>query len=101
MKQKKRRKYLERMTGSMATALEMPESALSDVPTTTICSNTEVTVEGCRGILAYTDTEVCLATGRTDIRILGSELRLKCMTDTGTMVTGTILSVEFLSGMGE
>ena len=54
-------------------------------------------VEGCRGILEYEEGVIRLNTTSGIVRFMGRDLTMNCLTEDSAVVTGFILSVEFLS----
>ena len=71
-------------------ALELPPGALSNSARLELCGNRRVVIEGCRGIQAYEEDQIRLSTTSGTIRFMG-------LTDDSAVITGYILSVEFLS----
>ena len=57
--------------------------------------NREATLEGCRGILEYTEGVVRLSADRMIVRFVGRDLELRSLTSSTVVVTGFIASVEF------
>lgn len=78
-------------------ALELPPGALSNSARLELCGNRRVVIEGCRGIQAYEEDQIRLSTTSGTIRFMGRGLIMNCLTDDSAVITGYILSVEFLS----
>ncbi|MBQ7541263.1 MAG: YabP/YqfC family sporulation protein [Clostridia bacterium] len=62
-----------------------------------LSGNREAVVDGCVGVLQYEDTAIRLSTGRRIVRFTGSDLMIRTMQQNQVLITGTILSVEFVS----
>ena len=84
-----------RISSALARILEMPETALSDVPTIEISGNTEAVIDGCKGIVEYSEEKIRINTGRLILCITGRNLQLKCMTAQSAVVIGYLLSIGF------
>lgn len=61
-----------------------------------LLSNREAVVDGCRGILEYTDCCIRLSADRLTIRFCGQRLELRSYGENGAVVEGLIASVEFI-----
>lgn len=62
---------------------------------TEICSNRCATIEGCDGVLDYTDDEVCVKAGRLKISVVGRDLRLTILTDCTAVIEGFITGIQY------
>ena len=58
-------------------------------------ANREAVIEGCKGILEYSDTVVRLSVDRMVVRLRGRDLELKSMSSSTVAVRGIIASVDF------
>lgn len=93
MEQKVRKEgFLEKV----ACALDLPADGMAGLPAVWMTGDREVRVENHRGILAYGTEEIHVGGGVIIIRIRGSGLQLRVMTETELLVTGQIFGVEFL-----
>lgn len=86
-----------RITERMETALELPTGTLSNVARIELTGNRQAVVEGCRGILEYDDGLIRLNTSSGVVRFVGRNLSMSCLTEDNAVITGTLLSVEYLS----
>lgn len=77
--------------------LELPGGTLSGDARIELTGNRRAVVESCRGILEYEEGVIRLNTGSGVIRFTGRDLGLSCLTEDSAVVTGCILSMEFLS----
>lgn len=85
----------ESISEAIGRSLDLPQDALSGYARIELCGNREATVEGCRGVLEYTDCSVTLNTGKLTVRICGCDLTISSMQESCTVVKGTITSVDF------
>lgn len=60
-----------------------------------INSGREVLIEGCRGILEYSDTKIQVSVGRQAVTVHGSELTVRNMFTQMIVIIGRIASVEY------
>ena len=60
-------------------------------------SNREALVEGCKGILEYAPEIIRINTGNMVVSFTGRGLNIKCLSATGLIVEGYILSLEFIN----
>lgn len=86
-----------RLTERVENALELPTGSLSNIARIELTGNRRAVVEGCRGILEYDDGIIRLNTCSGVVRFVGRDLSMSCLTEDNAVVTGTLLSVEFLS----
>ena len=77
-----------------AKKLDMPSNAFGGAQIELI-SNREASVEGCRGVIEYSDTEITVNLGDVIATFLGSSLKMRCMTATGAVIEGNISTVQF------
>lgn len=62
---------------------------------TEVCSNRRTVIDGCDGIIEYTQETVAVKSGRMKISVNGRDLRLTVLTDSAAVVEGIIKNVEF------
>ena len=75
--------------------LEEPAAAFLSQVRGELLGNRQAVVEGCRGIIEYSDSCIRLSTPRLILKFTGTGLEIKALTDTSAIVEGTILSVEY------
>ena len=85
------------ITQRVEQVLELPEGSLSGAARVELSGNRRAVVEGCRGILEYEEGVIRLNTTSGIVRFMGRDLTMNCLTEDSAVVSGTILSVEFLS----
>lgn len=73
------------------------KSVLNILPYIEMKSNKEITIEGCKGILEYNDETIRINTmGGMVLVFKGRGLNILCMTASGIIIGGFVLSVEFV-----
>ncbi len=76
--------------------LDLPTGVLTEAPRMEFAGNQRVLVEGCRSILEYDEDRIRLRTTAGVVRLLGRDLRMNCLNPACAVITGRLLSVEFL-----
>ena len=87
----------KRMTEQVERILELPAGSLSDTVRIELMGNHRAIVDGCRGIVEYSDGLVRIQTGDGMIRFTGSALSISCLTEDSSIIEGVITSLEYLS----
>ncbi len=80
---------------NLGSALEMPAGTLTKGAQVVLSSNKEAMVEGCKGVLEYSEELIRLSTGSSIIRFMGRDLEIKSLSPGQAVIKGFILSVEF------
>jgi hypothetical protein len=75
--------------------LEMPPAAFAGGSKIMLSSNKEAVVEGCRGILEYSDDRIKLNIGGGTLLFVGTNLSIDSLTVNGVVISGKFTSVEF------
>ena len=86
----------ESLLEKTARVLDLPADGLAGLPSLWLMGDREVRVENHKGILAYGTEEIHIGGGVLIIRVRGSDLRLRVMTETELLITGQIFGVELL-----
>lgn len=79
-----------------AEKFDLPADAVAGVPKITITGKARVLVENHKGLLGYEEELVEVNGGRIRILIHGTDLELRAMNRNDLVVTGQIMSVEFI-----
>ena len=79
----------------LATGLELPSNAFGGASQIELSSNREAVIDGCLGVLEYSENEILLNLGNLTVCFLGTSLCMKCMTPTGAIIEGNISSIQF------
>lgn len=72
----------------------LPELAI-EYPQIQIQSNKEAVIEGCRGIIEYSDEIVRLNVDKMELKVYGRDLNLKCLTGENIVITGRFERIEY------
>ena len=94
---KKIRREFTHLHDKLNDTFDLPDVGLSAAAQIELSGNREAVVDGCQGILQYEDTVIRLSTGRLIIRFTGNDLMIRTMQQNQILITGTILSMDFLS----
>ena len=75
----------------------LEESAVAFLPgvRVEVLSNKQAIVDGCRGIIEYSDTLIRLSADRLILKFTGTDLEIKCLSQQNMVIEGQILSVEY------
>ncbi len=84
------------VSAKLEEALGFPAGALGRSGRMEFCGNRRVLVEGCRRVLDYEEDRICLQTDDGVIRFIGRELCVARLSAGCAILTGTVLSMEFL-----
>lgn len=60
-----------------------------------LCSNRELLVDGCKGIVEYNDTLIRLHIPEGQLKVSGRELQIVCMSEDSLIVRGFLSGVEY------
>ena len=80
----------------LAEKYDMPEEILPGAASVTIFGGRQARIDGCRGILEYSQESLMLAMRKGRLMIRGANLVLKAMNTHELVVSGKILGVEWL-----
>ena len=85
----------ETLIESISKNLDLPQDALSGYAHIELCGNREALIEGCKGILEYSDCGVAINTGKLTVKFCGSDLTITALQDGSTEIKGTITCIDF------
>lgn len=85
-----------RIARRMENLLELPTGVLSGSSRMEVTDDRKVVIEGCRGILEYEEDVIRLHISCGVVRFCGQKLCLSGLTEDSALVTGRLLSIEFL-----
>lgn len=60
-----------------------------------LLSNKQAVIEGCKGILEYSDCCIRLSADRLILKFSGQNLEIKCFTDNSAIIEGFLMSIEY------
>lgn len=90
------RKKLSRVGQDALERLELPMSIASGAARIELLGSRELYMDGHRGVLAYTTEEVTVNGGDVVVRVRGTGLALRVMTESELRVTGHIIGLELV-----
>lgn len=76
--------------------LDLPTGALVTTSRLELAGNRRVMIEGCRGVVEYAEDRICLRVAEGILRLMGRDLCMNCLNPACTVITGRVLSLEFL-----
>ena len=79
-----------------AEKFDLPADVVAGMPKLTITGKARVVVENHKGLLEYGEERIEVNGGRVRIRVNGTGLELRAMDRDDLVITGQILSVEFI-----
>ncbi len=88
-------KYKRNILEKAAEQFDLPSEAAANLPIITVTGCRKIHIENHHGILGYTDEEMTVNCGKMILKIAGSGLELKGMTDAEILIVGTLDSVHF------
>ena len=90
-----KKQKVSRAARKLDRVLELPAGALSGGAHIEINSNREVVIDGCRGIIDYSEESVRINVGNGSVTFSGKNLMIKTLTDKEAVIAGCISAVEF------
>ena len=85
----------ENFIESISKNLDLPQDALAGYAHIELCGNREAFIEGCKGVLEYSDCAVAINTGKLTVKFCGSDLTITALQDGSTEIKGTITCIDF------
>ena len=76
--------------------MELPIGCLQPLARLELCERTQAVVEGCQGLMGCSEQQITLRTAKGAVRIQGEGLHLEELGQSGAVVAGEILQVEFI-----
>ncbi len=64
-------------------------------PIIRLCSNTEASVDGCKGVLDYYDNLIRLSIPNGTVSFIGNRLSITSFTESSAIITGCIEQLEY------
>lgn len=89
-------KQTSKVAEKLEEAFRFPVGSLGNEVRIELSGNRQALVEGCCGIVKYDEDGVELRTVGGVVRLLGRELCMNSLNPVCAMITGRLLSVEFL-----
>ncbi len=91
-KEKGRRRVAE----AIARGMDIPSVAFANQAHIELEGNREAVIEGCKSVLEYDDGLIRLDLGKNSIRFMGNDLVIRSLSVDRAVITGYILSIEFI-----
>lgn len=76
-------------------AFQIPSDPFSKLAEINIKGDKEIIIDGCYGIIEYSDTLISVSIGKPTLKIMGFDLMVSDYFDSNITVTGIIKSIEF------
>ena len=86
---------MKKLSELLVKKLDLPVESIVGMPQISLCGDAQITVEGFKKILEYSDAVITLGCGKSMIEILGTDLCIKSFTKNLIFITGKIFSVGF------
>lgn len=77
--------------------MQLPESAITDSFRIEVRGTSDVIIEGCRGIVEYTQSCIALNLGKNIVRFTGAQLEISSFFESQAILKGTVISMDFSS----
>lgn len=90
-------KKLKNNAKKFAEEIQLPEDAFYDSFTIEMRSNTEITIDGCKGMVEYGASHIAINLGSLVARFHGDGLEISNFSEQQAIIKGTVISVEFSS----
>ena len=85
----------DNLAKKFAEELQLPEGAVHKIFTIEFHSNTQVSVDGCMGMVEYSDSVIAINLGDRIVRFHGNDLEMDTFFDSQAVIKGTVLSMDF------
>lgn len=91
----KRKDSVKSKSRAISNNLQVPGTVGIGTAYIELSGNQEAIIEGCKGVMEYTDDEIKLNIGKNEIRFLGTDLVIKSYFNEQIMIEGNILTIEY------
>lgn len=91
----KKREKLQNAAQQLDRALELPAGTIGGGAHIELHANREAVIDGCRGIIDYSEDAVRMNVGSGSVTFFGRNLMLKNLTDREAILAGHIQRIEF------
>lgn len=92
---RKRKDTTKRKSNIINNNLQVPRVVGAGTAYIELSGNKEAMIEGCKGVIEYTDDEIKLNIGKNEIRFLGADLVIKSYFSEQIIIEGNILTIEY------
>lgn len=77
------------------TAFQMSDDPFSKLAQITLKGNREIIIDGCQGIIEYSDCLISINIGKSTLRLIGFDFSISDYSESNIMVRGVIKNIEF------
>lgn len=85
----------ENIAKKFAEELQLPENALHNTFNIEFHSNTEVVIDGCMGIVEYSEELISVNLGNIVACFHGDKMEISSFFEAQTVIKGTVISMDF------
>lgn len=85
----------KKRTAEQGALSELTGVSRGDIPYIEMHGNGEAVIDGCKGVLEYTEEAISLNAGACVLRFCGNHMTIKAYSESQTEIYGDIQSVEF------
>lgn len=91
------RRKKEDFAKKVADELQLPETAVANVCHIEFNGRSDVTVDGCKGVVEYNEDVIALNLGKDILRFRGANLEIATFSEAQAVIKGDIAIMEFSS----
>lgn len=91
------RRKKQDLAKKIADELQLPENAVTDTFHIEFMGGSDVTVEGCKGVVEYSEDVIALNLGKNILRFRGASLEISVFSEEQAVIKGDIAIMEFSS----
>lgn len=83
------------ITKKFTEEMQLPDSAVTDSFRIEFRGNTDVVIEGCKGIIEYEESCIALNLGKNIVRFCGADLEINSFSEEQAILKGTVVVMEY------
>ena len=91
------KRHKEEIIKKFTEEMQIPESAITDSFKIEFRGNSDIIIEGCKGIIDYEETKISLNLGKMIVRFGGAELEISSFFEEQAIIKGTVVTMDFSS----
>ena len=92
---KDNKKEKENILEKTASMFDLPGEVVAGLPKVTVTGCRKIYIENHKGILEYGSDAITVNCGKIILKLRGSELELRSMSDSEMLITGFLTGIEF------
>lgn len=85
----------KRFKDMVLSELEIPQLTLKSCAHIELFANTQANIEGCKGIVEYTEEKIVLNLGSVCAKFCGKEMTIRSFDGESAVICGTFMTIEF------